>query len=152
MEPGRHRPAGQNFAHLIDDLLDVSRITQGKIQLRKELIDAAAVIRHAVEAVKPIVEERRHELLLSFTSTDLRLEADPIRLEQILVNLLTNAAKYTPPGGRIRLSPESRGTRSSSGSGTTASASRPRCSRGCSTCSPRPTARSTAPRGAWASG
>ena len=92
-----------NFAHLIDDLLDVSRITEGKIQLRKELIDAAPVIRHAVEAVRPLVEERKHELLLSFTSTDLRLEADPTRLEQILVNLLTNAAKYTPSGGRIQL-------------------------------------------------
>ena len=76
---------------------------QGKIQLRKELIDAAPVVRHAVEAVRPLVEERKHELLLSFTSTDLRLEADPTRLEQILVNLLTNAAKYTPAGGRIQL-------------------------------------------------
>ena len=92
-----------NFAHLINDLLDVARITEGKIQLHKELIDAAPVIRHAIEAVKPIVEERKHELLLSFTSTDLRLEADSTRLEQILVNLLTNAAKYTPSGGRIQL-------------------------------------------------
>jgi two-component system CheB/CheR fusion protein len=92
-----------NFAHLINDLLDVARITEGKIQLHKELIDAAQVVRHALEAVKPIVEERKHELLLSYTSTDLRLEADTTRLEQILVNLLTNAAKYTPPGGRIQL-------------------------------------------------
>ena len=92
-----------NFAHLINDLLDVARITEGKIQLHKELIDAAPVIRHAVEAVKPIVDERKHELLLSFTSTDLKLEADSTRLEQILVNLLTNAAKYTPSGGRIQL-------------------------------------------------
>ena len=61
------------------------------------------VLRNAVEAVKPLVEERKHELLLSFTSTDLRLEADPTRLEQMLVNLLTNAAKYTPAGGRIQL-------------------------------------------------
>ena len=53
--------------------------------------------------MRPLVEERKHELLLSFTSTDLRLEADPTRLEQILVNLLTNAAKYTPAGGRIQL-------------------------------------------------
>ena len=92
-----------NFAHLINDLLDVARITEGKIQLHKELLDAAPVIRHAVEAVKPIVDERKHELLLSYTSTDLRLEADSTRLEQILVNLLTNAAKYTPSGGRIQL-------------------------------------------------
>ena len=93
----------KNFAHLIDDLLDVSRITQGKIQLRKELVDAGPVLRHAVEAVRPLVEERKHELLLSFTSTDLQVEADPTRLEQMVVNLLTNAAKYTPAGGRIQL-------------------------------------------------
>ncbi|HEV3168051.1 MAG TPA: ATP-binding protein [Isosphaeraceae bacterium] len=92
-----------NFAHLINDLLDVARITEGKIQLHKELIDAAPVIRHAVAAVRPLVDERKHELLLSFTSTDLRLDADSTRVEQILVNLLTNAAKYTPSGGRILL-------------------------------------------------
>ena len=92
-----------NFAHLINDLLDVARITEGKIQLHKELIDAGPVIRHAMTAVTPIVDERGHELLASFTSTDLKLEADSTRLEQILVNLLTNAAKYTPSGGRIQL-------------------------------------------------
>jgi PAS domain S-box-containing protein len=93
----------RNFAHLIDDLLDVARITEGKIQLRKELTDATPIIRNAIEAVKPLIEERNHELMLSVTSNDLRLEADPVRLEQILVNLLTNAAKYTPAGGRIHL-------------------------------------------------
>ena len=93
----------QNFAHLIDDLLDVSRIGQGKIQLRKELVDAVPIIHHAVEAVRPLVDERKHELLVSFTSTDLRVEADTTRLEQMLVNLLANAAKYTPSGGRIQL-------------------------------------------------
>jgi PAS domain S-box-containing protein len=92
----------KNFAHLIDDLLDVSRITQGKIQLRKEVVDVGTVLRHAVEAVRPLLEEREHELLLSL-STDLRIEADTTRLEQMLVNLLTNAAKYTPSGGRIQL-------------------------------------------------
>ncbi len=93
----------RNFAHLINDLLDVARITEGKIQLHKEFIDVALVIRHAVEAVKPLVDERGHELLVSFTSTNLRLVADSTRIEQILVNLLTNAAKYTPSGGRIQL-------------------------------------------------
>ena len=84
MEPGRHRPAGRsNFAHLIDDLLDVSRITQGKIQLRKAVIDAAPVLRNAVEAVRPLVEERKHELLLSFTSTrpEDRGRHDPARAD-----------------------------------------------------------------------
>jgi len=93
----------ENFAHLIDDLLDVSRVSQGKIRLRKGVVDAEPVLRHAVEAVRPMVEDRRHELLLSFTSPDPRVEADPTRLEQMLVNLLGNAAKYTPPGGRIQV-------------------------------------------------
>jgi PAS domain S-box-containing protein len=93
----------RNFAHLINDLLDVARISEGKIQLHKELLDAGPVVRHATEVVKPLVDERKHELLVSYTSTDLKLEADSTRLEQILVNLLTNAAKYTPSGGRIQL-------------------------------------------------
>jgi len=92
-----------NFAHLIDDLLDVSRVSQGKLHLRKEVVDVGAILTHAVEAVRPLVEERKHELLVSFTAPDLKIEADSTRLEQILVNLLTNAAKYTPSEGRIRL-------------------------------------------------
>jgi two-component system, chemotaxis family, CheB/CheR fusion protein len=93
----------RNFGHLIDDLLDVGRITEGKIQLRREIIDATRIVHDSVEAAKPLLEERGHEFRLLFTSTDLQLDADPIRLEQILVNLLTNAAKYTPSGGRIEL-------------------------------------------------
>src|SRR4051794_33106292 len=92
-----------NFAHLINDLLDVSRITRGKIHLHKARIDATPILHYAVEAVRPVVEERGHELLLTFTSGDLRLDADAVRVEQILVNLLSNAAKYTPTGGRIQL-------------------------------------------------
>jgi signal transduction histidine kinase/ActR/RegA family two-component response regulator len=92
-----------HFTRLIDDLLDASRITQGKIQLRPELIDAMPVLRHAAEAVKPLIDERKHQFVLSFTSTDMRLHADPTRLEQIVVNLLANAAKYTPTGGHIEL-------------------------------------------------
>ena len=93
----------RNFAHLINDLLDVARITEGKIQLRKEPLDAVPIIRHAIEAARPIVDERNHELQVSLTSTELMVESDSTRLEQILVNLLTNAAKYTPSGGRIQL-------------------------------------------------
>ncbi|WP_165250721.1 hybrid sensor histidine kinase/response regulator [Paludisphaera soli] len=93
----------KNFSHLIDDLLDVSRISQGKIRLRKELIDAGPVIEHAAETVKPLIEARRHDLRISLASTRLWVEADATRLEQMLVNLLANAAKYTPPGGRIDL-------------------------------------------------
>jgi PAS domain S-box-containing protein len=100
----------RNFGHLIDDLLDVARITQGKVHLRKEIFDATAIVRSAAEAVRPLVEERKHDLLLSFTSRELKIEADPTRLEQILVNLLTNAAKYTPSGGRIELHTGIQGT------------------------------------------
>jgi signal transduction histidine kinase len=92
----------KHLARLIDDLLDVSRISRGKIGLRKEPIDLSPVVTAAVEAVRPLVEERKHELSISLIG-GLRLEADPLRLEQILVNLLTNAAKYTNAGGRISL-------------------------------------------------
>jgi PAS domain S-box-containing protein len=93
----------EHLARLIDDLLDVSRISRGKIVLRKEPIDLLPVVTAAVEAVRPLLEERKHELSVSLSNGGLRLEADPLRLEQILVNLLTNAAKYTNAGGRIAL-------------------------------------------------
>lgn len=94
----------RQLTRLIDDLFDVSRITRGKIQLRKERLDAAAFLRSAVDAVQPLIEERQHELTVSFRPGTLYLEADPTRLEQIVVNLLTNAAKYTEAGGQIALS------------------------------------------------
>jgi PAS domain S-box-containing protein len=93
----------KHLARLIDDLLDVSRITRGKIDLRKEHLDIVPVVSSAVETVRPFVEERKHELTVSLAPGVLRLEADPLRLEQVLVNLLTNAAKYTESGGRIWL-------------------------------------------------
>jgi PAS domain S-box-containing protein len=93
----------KHLARLIDDLLDVSRISRGKIALRKEPIDLSPVIASAVEAVRPLMEERKHELSVLLANGGLRVEADPLRLEQILVNLLTNAAKYTDAGGRISL-------------------------------------------------
>jgi PAS domain S-box-containing protein len=92
-----------NLSHLIDDLLDVSRITRGKIVLRKQPLDLAPIIRSALENVRPLTEERKHEISVSLAAGELRLEADPVRLEQILVNLLTNAAKYTNAGGQIAL-------------------------------------------------
>jgi PAS domain S-box-containing protein len=93
----------KHLARLIDDLLDVSRITRGKIGLRKEPLNLSPVVSSAVEAVRPLLEERKHELSVSLINGGLRLDADPLRLEQILVNLLTNAAKYTDAGGRISL-------------------------------------------------
>lgn len=87
--------------HLIDDLLDVSRITRGKIQLKCEPIDAAALVGRAVAATRPVVEERRHELKVNLPDLPIPLNVDATRVEQILVNLLSNAAKYTPEGGQI---------------------------------------------------
>jgi PAS domain S-box-containing protein len=99
----------QNLARLIEDLLDVSRISRGKIVLRKQPVDLAPVVASAVESVRPLIEERKHELNLSLMSGALRVDADPLRLEQVLVNLLNNAAKYTDAGGRISLSARQEG-------------------------------------------
>jgi signal transduction histidine kinase/ActR/RegA family two-component response regulator len=92
------------LAHLIDDLLDVSRITAGKIRLRKEVIDVATVLDRARDSARPLVSARKHNLICNYSAGALWLDADPTRLEQVVLNLLTNAAKYTPAGGRIELS------------------------------------------------
>jgi PAS domain S-box-containing protein len=94
----------KHLSRMIDDLLDVSRITRGKIGLRKEVLSLSPIVSGAVETVRPLIEERKHELVVSLAPGALRVEGDPIRLEQILVNLLTNAAKYTESGGKISLS------------------------------------------------
>jgi len=94
----------QQLALLIDDLLDVSRITSGKIRLRKEIIDASIILDRACESARPLIRERGHDLVCEFSRGAMWLEADPTRIEQIILNLLTNAAKYTPGGGRIQLS------------------------------------------------
>jgi two-component system CheB/CheR fusion protein len=99
----------QLMARLIDDLLDVSRITRGKIELRKGPVDLAAAAAQAVEAARPLIEERGHRLEVALPPAPVRLEADAARLEQVLSNLLNNAAKYTEPGGRIALTAERHG-------------------------------------------
>jgi PAS domain S-box-containing protein len=91
----------KHLARLVDDLLDVSRITRGSIRLRKEKVDLGTVVQSAVEAVRPLVASRSHELEVELPSEPLHLDADPARLEQIVSNLLDNAARYTMPGGRI---------------------------------------------------
>ena len=97
------RQAGQ-LKHLIDDLLEVSRITTGKMQLRRASICLKEVVAHAVEATRPLIEARRHTLSVRLPDTPVWLHADAARLEQVIVNLLTNAAKYTDDGGRLWLS------------------------------------------------
>lgn len=92
------------LTRLVDDLLDVARITRGKIHLRKIQMDAASALERAVEAVRPLISERKQVFVTDFdTRGKLPVEADPARLEQIVVNLLTNANKYTEVGGRIWL-------------------------------------------------
>jgi len=86
---------------LVDDLLDVSRITQGKIQLKKERIELSDALAKAIEMVSPLLEQNRHELRVDVPRHSLAMDADPARLAQVISNLLTNAAKYTKPGGRI---------------------------------------------------
>ena len=93
----------KQLARLLDDLLDVSRITRGQIQLRKERIDLAPVISRALETVRPLIEAKQCNLTLSIAPDRIRLYADPLRIEQVLVNLLTNAAKYTGERGNIAL-------------------------------------------------
>jgi CheY-like chemotaxis protein len=92
-----------HLARLVDDLMDVSRITRGKFELRKARVVLVEAVGRAAEAARPILEERQHRLEVHLPSEPLTLEADPDRLEQVLANLLTNAAKYTPPGGLVTL-------------------------------------------------
>ena len=93
----------RNLKRLVDDLLDVSRISRGKIDLRKEDVDLAMVVSQSVETARPLLDEYQHELHVLVPEEPIVLQADPTRLEQILTNLLINAAKYTPRGGRIEL-------------------------------------------------
>ncbi|WP_435008181.1 response regulator [Tundrisphaera lichenicola] len=93
----------RHLAHLVDDLLDVSRINRGKIRLRVDQVDLVEVARRAVETARPTIEDRGHELSTTLGPEPLIIEGDPTRLEQVLINLLSNAAKYTEPGGRIAL-------------------------------------------------
>jgi signal transduction histidine kinase/integral membrane sensor domain MASE1 len=93
-----------HMVRLVDDLLDVSRITRGKIELRRERVDLRTAVERVVETVRPLVDDRGHDLRLSLPPEPILLEADPTRLEQILSNLLSNAAKYTPSSGKIDFS------------------------------------------------
>ncbi|HJZ91164.1 MAG TPA: PAS domain S-box protein [Gemmataceae bacterium] len=97
------RQLGQ-MVRLIDDLLDVSRITRGKLTLRREPVELEAVISNAIETSRPAIEAEGHALVVDLPPRPVKLDADPARLAQVFANLLNNAAKFTPPGGRIWLS------------------------------------------------
>jgi PAS domain S-box-containing protein len=91
------------MALLLDDLLEVSRITRGRLELRKERVSLGAVVTAALETSKPLIEAKRHEFSIRMPGTAVELFVDPLRMSQALSNLLTNAAKYTDPGGHIEL-------------------------------------------------
>jgi PAS domain S-box-containing protein len=91
----------QHMVRMVDDLLEVSRISRGKIELRKERVDLAGILRNAVETSLPLIEAGSHRLTVDMPEVPLILDADPVRLSQVFANLLNNSAKYTPPGGRI---------------------------------------------------
>ncbi|QEL20228.1 hybrid sensor histidine kinase/response regulator [Limnoglobus roseus] len=100
---------GRQFTHmvrLIDDLLDVGRITKGRIELRRERVPLARVIENAVETSRPLIEAGRHRLTVVPPESPIELEADQTRISQVIANLLNNAAKYTPEGGQIQLTSE----------------------------------------------
>jgi CheY-like chemotaxis protein len=100
----------RQLARLVDDLLDVSRITRGKIELKVAPVDLAQVVSAAVETSRPLIESLKHELLVRLPDKTLWVQGDFARLTQVLANLLNNAAKYTEPGGRIALELERDGS------------------------------------------
>ncbi|HEU5135088.1 MAG TPA: ATP-binding protein [Steroidobacteraceae bacterium] len=93
----------QRMSLLLDDLLDVSRITRGQLELKKDYVDLKSVIGIAVETARPLLDAKQHQLTVQLPAENIKLEADPLRLSQVIGNLLTNAAKYTDPQGRIAL-------------------------------------------------
>ena len=97
-----HRQVDQ-MVRLVDDLLDVARISRNKLELRKERVDLESVVRNAVETSRPVLAAAKNDLQVELPSEPVWLDADPVRLAQVFSNLLNNAAKYSEPGGRIAL-------------------------------------------------
>ncbi len=93
----------KTFSRLVDDLLDVSRVTHGKIRIQKQVVDPGPILERAVASVSSLIEGRRHELTVDQRHGSARVDVDPTRLEQVVVNLLNNAAKYSGDASKIRL-------------------------------------------------
>jgi PAS domain S-box-containing protein len=93
----------RQLAHLIDDLLDIARVTNGKVEIRKARVDLNAIVTNAVETSLPLIDKHRHAFDLQLHAAPLPVQADATRIAQVIGNLLTNAAKYTPPGGALSL-------------------------------------------------
>ncbi len=96
----------ESLVRLVDDLLDVSRISRGKINLIKQMVDMATIVAHAVESSRPLIDARMHDLQVTLPNGPIPVNADVTRMAQVLLNLLNNAAKYTPERGRIYLDVE----------------------------------------------
>jgi two-component system CheB/CheR fusion protein len=94
----------KHMAWLLDDLLDVARITQGKLELKKTRVALTSIVDAAVETARPLLDAKKHRLIVNLPNAAPMVDADPLRLSQVISNLLTNAAKYTEPGGRIEVS------------------------------------------------
>jgi PAS domain S-box-containing protein len=100
----------KQLSHLINDLLDIARVTNGKVDLKKESVDLKGVVSNAVETSLPLIEKGGHEFSLKLDAAPLPVSADAARIAQVIGNLLTNAAKYTPHGGHIQLTAEREGS------------------------------------------
>jgi signal transduction histidine kinase len=98
-----------HLTRLVDDLLDVSRIARGKVELKNEIVEASELVAKAIEMTSPLLEQRNHTVTVDVPRRGLLLDGDPTRLGQVLSNLLTNAAKYTPPGGHVAVSAREEG-------------------------------------------
>jgi PAS domain S-box-containing protein len=101
----------RHMSALLDDLLDIARITRGRLELKIGRVSLKSVVDAAVEAARPLIDRKQHSMVVSLPENDLVLDADPLRLSQVLANLLTNAAKYTDAGGHIELTGHLQGGR-----------------------------------------
>ncbi|MEO8627989.1 MAG: ATP-binding protein [Betaproteobacteria bacterium] len=99
----------EHLVRLVDDLLDVSRLTQGKITLKKSRVALARIVERAVETSRPLIEAHNHQLTVALPDAPIYVDCDAIRLSQVIANLLNNATKYTPASGQIRIDAERRG-------------------------------------------
>jgi CheY-like chemotaxis protein/nitrogen-specific signal transduction histidine kinase len=99
----------RQMAQLVDDLLEISRVTRGKVRLQKEMVAVATIIAYAVETSRPIIDAHRHRLSIALPPEPILVDADALRIAQVLSNLLNNAAKYTEEGGHIRLAVQAEG-------------------------------------------